>query len=160
LPKREEDRALSGIAEMSATDAAQLVAEVGKVRALLPRLRSRRLSQTRQASERTAEEPASTRKSAKPKQVSPPAQRRGMTKAELVKRLAESNPHLYQRDVEIIVTAIFDEITRALSRGDRVELRGFGAFSVRRRISSGRSAVQSTAQTLFRPGKELRESLN
>src|SRR5260370_38213557 len=56
-----------------------------------------------------------------------------MTKSELVQRLAEANPHLYQRDVEVIVTAIFDEIGSALARGDRVELRGFGAFSVKRR---------------------------
>jgi integration host factor subunit beta len=52
-----------------------------------------------------------------------------MTKSELVQRLADGNPHLYQRDVEVIVTAIFDEIAAALARGDRVELRGFGAFS-------------------------------
>ena len=56
-----------------------------------------------------------------------------MTKSELIQRLAERNPHLYQRDVERIVTTIFDEIAAALSRGDRVELRGFGAFSVKRR---------------------------
>ena len=56
-----------------------------------------------------------------------------MTKSELVQRLADANPHLYQRDVEVIVTAIFDEIAAALARGDRVELRGFGAFSVKRR---------------------------
>jgi integration host factor subunit beta len=56
-----------------------------------------------------------------------------MTKSELVQRLAEANPHLYQRDVEGIVTAIFDEIAAALARGDRVELRGFGASSVKRR---------------------------
>ena len=56
-----------------------------------------------------------------------------MTKSELVQRLADANPHLYQRDVEVIVTAIFDEISAALARGDRVELRGFGAFSVKRR---------------------------
>ncbi|MFT5539632.1 MAG: integration host factor subunit beta, partial [Alphaproteobacteria bacterium] len=56
-----------------------------------------------------------------------------MTKSELILRLAEKNPHLYHRDVERIVTAIFDEITTALSRGDRVELRGFGAFSVKQR---------------------------
>jgi integration host factor subunit beta len=56
-----------------------------------------------------------------------------MTKSELVQRLAETNPHLYPRDAEIIVSAIFDEITAALSRGDRVELRGFGAFTVRKR---------------------------
>ena len=56
-----------------------------------------------------------------------------MTKSELIQRLAERNPHLYQRDVELIVGAIFDEITAALARGDRVELRGFGAFSVKHR---------------------------
>ena len=56
-----------------------------------------------------------------------------MTKSELVQKLAEANPHLYQRDVEAIVTAIFQEIAAALARGDRVELRGFGAFSVKRR---------------------------
>jgi integration host factor subunit beta len=56
-----------------------------------------------------------------------------MVKSELVQRLAESRPHLDQRDAEIIVTAIFGEIAAALSRGDRVELRGFGAFSIRRR---------------------------
>ena len=51
-----------------------------------------------------------------------------MTKSELVQRLADTNPHLYQRDIEVIVTARFDEIAGALARGDRVELRGFGAF--------------------------------
>src|SRR3954449_3125777 len=56
-----------------------------------------------------------------------------MTKSELVHRLAEANPHLFQRDIEVIVTAIFDEIAAALARGDRVELRGFGAFSVKHR---------------------------
>ena len=58
-----------------------------------------------------------------------------MTKSELILKLAERNPHLYHRDVERIVTAIFDEITHALARGDRVELRGFGAFSVKSRGS-------------------------
>lgn len=56
-----------------------------------------------------------------------------MTKSELILRLAEENPHLYQRDVEKIVSTIFDEISTALARGDRVELRGFGAFSVKMR---------------------------
>ena len=54
-----------------------------------------------------------------------------MIKSELVQRIAEHNPHLYQRDVENIVNAILDEIVAALARGDRVELRGFGAFSLR-----------------------------
>ena len=56
-----------------------------------------------------------------------------MIKSELVQKIAEANPHLYQRDVENIIEAILDEITVALSRGDRVELRGFGAFWVKAR---------------------------
>ena len=56
-----------------------------------------------------------------------------MTKSDLIKRLAEANPHLYVRDIERIVARVFEEISAALARGDRVELRGFGAFSVRAR---------------------------
>ena len=56
-----------------------------------------------------------------------------MTKSELIARLAARNPHLYQRDVERIVATVFDEISKALAGGDRVELRGFGAFSVKKR---------------------------
>ncbi len=56
-----------------------------------------------------------------------------MIKSELVLKIAEQNPHLYQRDVENIVNAILDTIADALARGDRVELRGFGAFSVKKR---------------------------
>ncbi|MBV8777506.1 MAG: integration host factor subunit beta [Alphaproteobacteria bacterium] len=91
-----------------------------------------------------------------------------MTKSELVQRLAEANPHLYQRDVEVIVTAIFDEIAAALSRGDRVELRGFGAFSVKRREARvGRNprtgdsvAVSEKHIPFFKTGKQLRDRLN
>ncbi|MBL6959114.1 MAG: integration host factor subunit beta [Rhodospirillales bacterium] len=91
-----------------------------------------------------------------------------MTKSELIQRLAEANPHLYQRDVERIVTTIFDEITAALAQGDRVELRGFGAFSVKERgARTGRNprtgeAVQVSAKYIpyFKTGKQLRESLN
>jgi len=91
-----------------------------------------------------------------------------MTKSELIQRLAERNPHLYQRDVELIVTAIFDEITAALSRGDRVELRGFGAFSVKRRDARlGRNPrtgdsvrVDEKHIPFFKTGKQLRERLN
>jgi integration host factor subunit beta len=61
-----------------------------------------------------------------------------MIKSELVQRIAEHNPHLYQRDVENIVNAILDEIVAALARGDRVELRGFGAFSVKQNTGRGR----------------------
>jgi integration host factor subunit beta len=91
-----------------------------------------------------------------------------MIKSELVARLAEANPHLYQRDVERIVTAVFDEIANALARGHRVELRGFGAFSVKHRPARvGRNprtgdAVQVTDKHVpfFKTGKELRQRLN
>ena len=91
-----------------------------------------------------------------------------MTKSELIQRLAEANPHLYLRDVERIVTTIFDEITEALANGDRVELRGFGAFSVKERASrTGRNprtgeAVDVPAKYIpyFKTGKQLREKLN
>jgi integration host factor subunit beta len=91
-----------------------------------------------------------------------------MTKSELVQRLAEANPHLYQRDVEVIVTAIFDQIASALARGDRVELRGFGAFSVKRRDARvGRNprtgdsvSVAEKHVPFFKTGKQLRDRLN
>jgi integration host factor subunit beta len=91
-----------------------------------------------------------------------------MTKSELIARLSEANPHLYQRDIERIVTTIFDEIATALARGDRVELRGFGAFSVKRREArQGRNprtgeqvAVTEKAVPFFKTGKQLRERLN
>ena len=54
-----------------------------------------------------------------------------MIRSELVQIIADDNPHLYQRDVERIVNTVFNEITEALAKGDRVELRGFGAFSVK-----------------------------
>ena len=91
-----------------------------------------------------------------------------MIKSELVQRIAETNPHLYQRDVENIVDAILDEITRALARGDRVELRGFGAFSGKSRHARlGRNPrtgeqfkVTEKVVPYFKTGKEMRERLN
>jgi len=91
-----------------------------------------------------------------------------MTKSELVQKLAGANPHPHQRDVEVIVTAIFDEIAAALARGDRVELRGFGAFSVKRRDARiGRNprtgdSVQVAEKHIpfFKTGKQLRDRLN
>ncbi|NWG46394.1 MAG: integration host factor subunit beta [Alphaproteobacteria bacterium] len=91
-----------------------------------------------------------------------------MIKSELVARLAEANPHLFQRDVEQIVSTIFDEIAAALARGDRVELRGFGAFSVKNRPArTGRNPrtgdqvqVEEKFVPFFKTGKELRERLN
>ena len=91
-----------------------------------------------------------------------------MTKSELIQRLAEQNPHLFQRDVERIVSTIFDEISGALSRGDRVELRGFGAFSVKARAArlgrnprTGESVeVEQKHVPFFKAGKDLRDRLN
>jgi integration host factor subunit beta len=91
-----------------------------------------------------------------------------MTKSELIQKLAERNPHLYMRDVEKIVDTVFDEITKALAAGDRVELRGFGAFSVKERDARvGRNprtgeSVKVDAKRLpfFKTGKALRERLN
>ncbi|EFH12174.1 integration host factor subunit beta [Pseudoroseomonas cervicalis] len=91
-----------------------------------------------------------------------------MTKSELIAQLAAANPHLRQPDVELIVGTIFNEITAALSRGDRVELRGFGAFSAKQRDArTGRNPrtgeaveVAGKAVPYFKPGKELRERVN
>jgi len=91
-----------------------------------------------------------------------------MTKSELITYITEQNPHLYQRDVERIITTIFDEISSALSRGDRVELRGFGAFSIKQRNARiGRNprtgaTVQVPAKRVpyFKTGKQLRNMLN
>ena len=91
-----------------------------------------------------------------------------MTKSELIQALAQENPHLYHRDVERIVSTVFDEITAALARGDRVELRGFGAFSVTDRSArTGRNPRTGAAVEVprkhvpfFKSGKELRERVN
>jgi integration host factor subunit beta len=91
-----------------------------------------------------------------------------MIKSELITKLAEENPHLTQRDVERVVGIILDSVTRALETGGRVELRGFGAFSVRGRPArSGRNprtgaavAVRAKAVPFFKSGKELRQRLN
>ncbi len=91
-----------------------------------------------------------------------------MTKSELVQKLAEANPHLYLRDVEKIIDTVFDEIVGALANGDRVELRGFGAFSVKDRAArKGRNPrtgetvqVEAKRMPFFKTGKELRDKLN
>ena len=91
-----------------------------------------------------------------------------MIKSELIQRIAEENPHLYQRDVERIVSTIFEEIASALARGDRVELRGFGAFSVKDRDArTGRNPrtgdpvdVPQKRVPFFKTGKELRDRMN
>ena len=91
-----------------------------------------------------------------------------MTKSELIAELASANPHLLSRDIELIVSTVFDEIIAALSRGARVELRGFGAFTVKRRDArTGRNprtgesvAVDQKMVPFFKAGKELRERVN
>jgi integration host factor subunit beta len=91
-----------------------------------------------------------------------------MIRSELIQKIADDNPHLYQRDVEKIVNTIFEEITDALAAGNRVELRGFGAFSVKRRDGrTGRNprtgeavAVEEKFVPFFKTGKLLRDRLN
>jgi integration host factor subunit beta len=91
-----------------------------------------------------------------------------MIKSELVLKIAERNPHLYHRDVENIVNTVLQTITGALKDGDRVELRGFGAFSAkRRRARTGRNPrtgeqvpVDEKLAPAFKTGKELRLRLN
>lgn len=91
-----------------------------------------------------------------------------MTKSELIARMAEKNPHLLQKDVERIVATVFEEIAAALAEGRRVELRGFGAFSVKKREARrGRNPrtgetvdVEAKYVPFFKTGKQLRERLN
>ena len=91
-----------------------------------------------------------------------------MIKSELVQPISAQNPHLFQRDVDKIVTTILDEIAKALRSGDRVELRGFGAFSAKtREAHTGRNPrtgvvvqVAEKAIPFFKTGKEMRSRLN
>ncbi len=91
-----------------------------------------------------------------------------MIKSELIQKIASANPHLYHRDVERIVNVIFDEIVDALARGDRVELRGFGAFTVKHRPArEGRNPrtgepvpVEEKFVPFFKTGKDLRDRLS
>ena len=91
-----------------------------------------------------------------------------MTKSELILRLSKRYPHLYQRDIETLVATIFDDISDTLIEGGRVELRGFGAFSIRRRDArKARNPKNGKEVTIgeryaiyFRTGKELRERIN
>ncbi|MBL6779611.1 MAG: integration host factor subunit beta [Proteobacteria bacterium] len=91
-----------------------------------------------------------------------------MIRSELIQTIADQNPHLFQRDVERIVNTIFEGITDAMARGERVELRGFGAFSVKKRDARvGRNprtgeAVDVDAKSVpfFKTGKLLRDRLN
>ncbi len=91
-----------------------------------------------------------------------------MIKSELVARLAERNPHLRQADVERVVSTVFEQMAAGLARGDRVEIRGFGSFSVRLRearigrnpATGDRVQVADKVVPRFRAGKQLRQLLN
>ncbi|ABM45026.1 integration host factor subunit beta [Bartonella bacilliformis str. Heidi Mejia] len=91
-----------------------------------------------------------------------------MIKSELIQIIARRNPHLLQRDVENIVNTVFEEISIALAKGHRIELRGFGAFSVKNRSArNGRNPrtgetvmVEEKWVPSFKTGKELRDRLN
>ena len=91
-----------------------------------------------------------------------------MTKSELVLRLAKKYPHLYQRDIETLVNTVFDNISTTLVEGGRVELRGFGAFSIRKREARKARNPKNGQEVFigerfaiyFRTGKELRERIN
>ena len=91
-----------------------------------------------------------------------------MIRSELIQIIADENPHLFQRDVERIVNTVFEEITSAMARGERVELRGFGAFSVKKREARiGRNPrtgdsveVEAKNVPFFKSGKLLRDRLN
>lgn len=91
-----------------------------------------------------------------------------MIRSELIQRIADDNPHLYHRDVERLVNTVFEQITGAMARGDRVELRGFGAFSVKSRDARvGRNPrtgeavdVEAKHVPFFKTGKGLHDRLN
>lgn len=91
-----------------------------------------------------------------------------MTKSELIAVIAAENPHLRGGDVETIVATVFDQISNALAQGSRVELRGFGAFTIKRRDArTGRNPrtgasvkVDEKSVPFFKAGKELRERVN
>ena len=91
-----------------------------------------------------------------------------MLKSELVQRVGRTNPHLYHRDIENIVNAVLGEITAALARDDRVELRGFGVFWVKHRSArAGRNprtgahvSVDKKSVPFFKTGKDMHQRLN
>jgi len=91
-----------------------------------------------------------------------------MIKSELIEKLAEQNPHLYRQDVEDLVNAILDTVADALAQGNRVELRGFGAFTAKRRgARAGRDprsgatvAVPEKVYPMFKTSREMLRRLN
>ena len=91
-----------------------------------------------------------------------------MTRSELIEKIAELQPQLSLRDIELAVKAIIEQMSQALANGERVEIRGFGSFSLHYRASrvgrnpkTGESVfLQAKHVPHFKPGKELRERVN
>ncbi len=91
-----------------------------------------------------------------------------MIKSELIRNIAQQQSHLYERDVDRVVTGLLDEIVAALARGDRVELRGFGVFSAKTRAAriarNPRTgllvSVGARRLPVFKTGKDMRVRLN
>jgi integration host factor subunit beta len=88
-----------------------------------------------------------------------------VTRAELIAELAASSPHLREEDAELIVTTTFDQITAALARVERVELRGFGAFTMKQRNAHighnpRTGAVVEKTRPHFKTGREMLRRLN
>ncbi len=91
-----------------------------------------------------------------------------MTKSELVEKLVESNPMLTRREMELVVNTVFDSMTEALKSGEKVEIRGFGSFTIRERGArearnpkSGEVvSIPAKKTPFFKTGKELRERVD
>jgi len=91
-----------------------------------------------------------------------------MTKSELIDQIAKRNTHMNQKDAEIVVNQIFDSMIDALVKGERIEIRGFGSFSVKNRPQrEGRNPKTGDTVTIpakrvpfFKIGKELHEKIN
>jgi len=91
-----------------------------------------------------------------------------MMKSELIERIARKQSHLAYKDVELAVKSLLEQMSSALSNGDRIEIRGFGSFSLHYRPPrSGRNPKTGDSVSLpgkhvphFKPGKELRERVN
>ncbi len=91
-----------------------------------------------------------------------------MTKSELIERITSRHPQLSNKDIELAVKTILETMSQALSQGDRIEIRGFGSFSLHFRSPRlGRNPKTGESVQLrgkyvphFKPGKELREQVN
>ena len=97
-----------------------------------------------------------------------PLRKNSMIKSELVRKIIKTYPELYQRDADLIINTIFNEISEALVRGDRVEIRGFGSFNTKetearvgRNPKSGQKIpVEEKIKPVFKAGRELKKRIN